>query len=735
MHDGRPMVADFGIALAVSAAAGGRMTETGLSLGTPHYMSPEQATADKQITARSDIYSLASVLYEMLTGQPPHLGGSAQQIIMKIIAEPVAAVTSLRKSVPPNVAATLSKALEKLPADRFATAKAFAEALADPSFTSASAAAGGSPGIPSHHRTALVAVSVFAAIVTIMAAWGWLRSRNGGMERDAVEFYLDPPDSNAAFISFAVSPDGRRLVADVATGHGQALYQRTLDARDWRVIPGTEGAGNPRFVGAVKPTFPFFSPDGEWLGYAGRDGTLKRIPVDGGTAQTIAPIPRGLAGAFWAQDNTIVFSATRTLFRVSADGGVPVRLAALDSVPGWHVLPQQSRDGRVLFFENLGDSRQPELVALSLASGRVVRLVPGMSPFAAREGWLVYATQDGLIMSRRFNPRALAFEGSPRRLAEGVAVISGAFGGAFASYAVSPGGNLVYQTGWVEGSQLVLVDRKGNARPFGERLPVALPRFSPSGDRVAFIRVAAGYEQGDVWVYSFANGTAQRLSHEGPASDPAWSRDGREVGYSAIGEADSGSAKLFRRAADATGSAELLVSSDADLWQMAFVPGDREIVCLSGNDLFRFRIGSDSQPLPLLQTTAFESQPAVSPDGRWLAYLSNETGTREVYVRSYPDMGPPTVVSVGGGNYPAWPADGTELFYWGHGQLIVAALRQGKDRTEVVGRTELFPTAPFQQSINRNYDVRPNGREFVMVRGAQGVRAVVRLGALAGESP
>src|SRR5690349_8807468 len=134
LHDGRPMVMDFGIALAVSAAAGGRMTETGLSLGTPHYMSPEQATAEKEITARSDQYSLASVLYEMLSGEPPHTGGSAQQVIMRIIAEPVGPVTQFRKSVPPNVAAATAKALEKLPADRFENAKAFADALGSPAF-------------------------------------------------------------------------------------------------------------------------------------------------------------------------------------------------------------------------------------------------------------------------------------------------------------------------------------------------------------------------------------------------------------------------------------------------------------------------------------------------------------------------------------------------------------------------------------------------------------------------
>ena len=180
LHDGRPMVADFGIALAVSAAAGGRLTETGLSLGTPHYMSPEQATADKNITGRSDIYSLASVLYEMLAGQPPHLGGSAQQIIMKIVVEPVEAVTKFRRTVPPHVSAAVAKALEKLPADRFDSAKAFAEALHNPAFTSpvaspvATAKTVGAAGLASR-RVALPALIALTLLIIAVAAWGWSR--------------------------------------------------------------------------------------------------------------------------------------------------------------------------------------------------------------------------------------------------------------------------------------------------------------------------------------------------------------------------------------------------------------------------------------------------------------------------------------------------------------------------------------------------------------------------------
>src|SRR5574338_397817 len=179
LHDGRPMVADFGIALAVSAAAGGRMTETGMSLGTPHYMSPEQATADKDITGRSDVYSLGSVLYEMLTGNPPHTGASAQQIIMRIIAEPVEPVTKHRRSVPPNVAAAVSKALEKLPADRFATARDFAQALRNPSFAGDATMTLAAATAPSR-RARWLAGPFLAAVgiaVVALAGWAWTASR------------------------------------------------------------------------------------------------------------------------------------------------------------------------------------------------------------------------------------------------------------------------------------------------------------------------------------------------------------------------------------------------------------------------------------------------------------------------------------------------------------------------------------------------------------------------------
>ena len=287
LHDGSPMVADFGIALAVSAAAGGRMTETGLSLGTPHYMSPEQATAEKEITARSDIYSIGSVLYEMLTGNPPHTGASAQQIIMKIITEPAEAVTKYRKSVPVNVAAAVAKSLEKLPADRFERAKAFADALANPAYTNSNAANGmtGASRVTSRVVTRpFIAVSFVAAVA--LAGWGWsaVQARRLAMPAIPAEFDLPLPDSlapstNGSAASIALSRDGSVMVfMGARPGEEQGLYVRRLGERTVQRIRGTDSA--------LAPTL---SPDGTevlftLLGGAGGDQAGSRPWRDGAHA-------------------------------------------------------------------------------------------------------------------------------------------------------------------------------------------------------------------------------------------------------------------------------------------------------------------------------------------------------------------------------------------------------------------------------------------------------------------
>ncbi|NIU77219.1 MAG: protein kinase, partial [Gammaproteobacteria bacterium] len=279
LHDGRPVVADFGIALAVSAAGGGRMTETGLSLGTPHYMSPEQASADRDLTARSDVYSLGCVLYEMLAGQPPHTGPSAQSVLVRILTEDPRDVLELRRTVPPHVAATVMKSIEKLPADRFDTARQFMDALADRGFTHTvvprAAATGAAAGIPKVDASARPAsplmtraMAGLTLLLAALAAWGWLRPEPEDKVRRLVVI-LD-----SLRVDFgprtAISPDGSHLVY---TGSDGNLWLRPLSTLEARPIPETDGA-----------RAPFFSPDGKRVGFhrgLGESASVGTVSLEG----------------------------------------------------------------------------------------------------------------------------------------------------------------------------------------------------------------------------------------------------------------------------------------------------------------------------------------------------------------------------------------------------------------------------------------------------------------------
>ncbi len=285
LHDGRPMVADFGIALAVSAAAGGRMTETGMSLGTPHYMSPEQATADRDLTNRSDIYSLGAMLYEMLTGDPPHTGSSAQQIIMKIVTDEARPLTELRKAVPPNVAAATARALEKLPADRFETAAKFAEALANPAFTvpSTRAVTVGSSAWRSPLTIALAALSLVLLATTF---WGWFRPRSESVAEtpEIKSRFYGGSDVTIQTAGFSLSPDGDRLAFVGRDAEGQsAIWIRPLGQEMSTVVPGTDGG-----------MWPFWSPDGRSLGF--NDGqALRTADLSSGAARVLCETGSHLA--------------------------------------------------------------------------------------------------------------------------------------------------------------------------------------------------------------------------------------------------------------------------------------------------------------------------------------------------------------------------------------------------------------------------------------------------------
>jgi len=659
LHDGRPMVADFGIALAVSAAAGGRMTETGMSLGTPHYMSPEQATAEKDLTNRSDVYSLGSVLYEMLTGEPPHLGNSAQAIIMKIVTEDAEPVTKLRKSVPPNVAAAVAKSLERLPADRFDSAKSFAEALTNPTFVGAVASAGPvALAVPSFRRSALLPWSLVGALAVVIAVLGGLTlKRPPTATGDVVRAILELPRGTAlAYPSIALSRDGTRIVVAGEEAGRNRLFQRQLDQLNFKAVPGTED-GNRQFL----------SPDGAWVAFGAGERRMLKVPIEGGPAVEVAP--SSFAGGDWVNDGTIVYTPDYVsgLWKVSAAGGTPERITTPDSARGElaHWWPQVLPDGEhVLFtaFSTPIERARIEVVSLKTGERKVV-LEGGVSGRYVRAGYMLFARNEALF-AMPFDLRRLAVTGQPVPVIEDVALQSE---DGRAGFAVSDNGTLAYITAssFTADLELVWVTRSGSvSAPITAPARFDNPALSPSGRQVA-IAIAPPGETRDVWVLDLVRGTRTPIT-SGAANDfaPLFTPDGRRIIY----ESERPVFDLYEREADASAPATPLLVTPHDKSPGSITPDGSTLLFdhnLLPNQLWAVELADSGTPRPLLTSDGGNLRlPRVAPNGRWLAYVSDESGRREVYQSPYPDVTRSRrQVSVDGGDDPYWTRGGRELVY------------------------------------------------------------------------
>jgi serine/threonine-protein kinase len=722
LQSGQPVVADFGIALAVSNAGGARATQTGMSLGTPQYMSPEQATGDRIIDARSDVYSLGAITYEMLVGEPPHTGATSQAIIARILTERPRSVRESRASVPEHVDFAIARALEKLPADRFATAKEFADALqgriASGPVTSASRRA----TRPS--QTALLGVGV-ASLVAVAASVGWWRSAHvppPAVHRYVVNLPAGVTVGGGGGQKVAMSHDGQSLAF---SSSDTRLFVRRLDQLEPTQFPKAQPAG-PEF---------HFSEDGKWLTYWNHGPY--RIPI--GPAETgveptrLVELPsRGQVVYFGSE---LIYLFQNKFWSVPAGGGPPRKLASMDTtVDASWLHPVMLSDGKTIAFSvglraaKNGDETPPRLALISADSGstRTVLELEASGIVGNVDGILIFTRPAAFGRERLF---AVKFDVGKRKvLGAPVELVADRITNR-SGVAVSDNGTLAYIAVDAPSSKVEIVDTLGNVTaslPNLARYHDALA--SPDGKRIA-LTIADG-AQSDISVYNVETGVTTPLTHTG-GDTPRWTLDSKRVAYSA----SNGS---FWMPVDGSAPAEPIPGTAAlgpSYW-LSDLSGDGKYIIL-GHAVGGLRPViappialpfAGGEPITLLEGAEAPQAWVVSPNAKWIAYESREAGGKhQVFIRSFPSGPAKVQLSTEGGDDPQWSPDGRKLFYRrADKEFRVATLDFSGAAPRVVRTDVLFANRDLAERPIATYSVHPDGKHFVVTRPVgDGARLVV----------
>ena len=715
LQDGQPVVADFGIALALGVAGGTRLTETGLSVGTPYYMSPEQATGDQAVGASTDTYALGSVLYEMLVGEPPYPGATAQAVLGKIIAGKPVSATEQRPAIPANVDAALRKALEKLPADRFTSAQDFGRALDDEHFRYGELAAGGATAAAGPWVGLSMAFAALAAVFAVGFAWALLRpAPPAPVVRVSVQIpedqFFHPTGGD-----LDLSPDGSLMVYRGVGNQGQPqLWARPWNVLDATPIRGTDGA-----------VYPAISPDGQEVAFAS-SGSIRVVAIQGGVSRTLV---EGEAGEIccpgWSPDGAWVYYSEPTagLRRVPAGGGSPEIVTEVDTAADdrrnglLDVLPS----GRGVVFTAEG-SDGFRIQAVDVETGEVKDLTPGIHPRYSATGHLLFVDDDATLLAAPFDLDQLELTGAAVPVAEGLAVLNSGL----SFFAVSQTGTLVYRIGASAGlTTPTWVGRDGTAREIDAAwgsMGVPLnsgPAISPNGTAVA-LSILDSEGGSHVWVKQLDAGPLSRLTFEGRLNIRArWSPDGQSLTFLSD---RAGTEDVWTKRADGSNTAELVLDRELPLQGAAYSPDGTWLIFREGRnaaaDIYAVRLPMDSAAVPLEVTEFQERAFTLSPDGRWLAFVSNRSGRNEVFVRPFPEAGASLQqVSLNGGTEPVWAHSGRELLYV-NGANELVAVQVSTDPAFAAGQqVVLFSVAPYMRNpAYAMYDVAPDDQRFVMLR-------------------
>lgn len=717
MHDGQPVLADFGIALAVSRAGGERFTQTGHSLGTPQYCSPEQAAGDLAIDGRSDIFALAVILYEMLAGETPHYAGTLQAVIARVLAEPARDVRSIRPLCPDHVALAIDCALQKIPADRFSSAAEFADALLGRDQGRMRSTLSSQYPVPvitpkvSRTRNVVMYASLAIAVGSLsLAAVAWSSAGDTENHRSAVRFALDIEDdelanTGAVGVPFAISPDGSQIVYSSAREDGTSqLRLRPANSTIARDIPGTNDARHPTF-----------SPDGRSVAFVG-DHSIKRVDLGSGTPTTLTTLKDTVYGLAWSTSGVVAGRPRSGLLLVPVDSGPVRELTVVDSASGErsHRWPVMLNDGKtVLFTVWRGQRSSATIAALTLDDGQIRRLdVKASAALGMIDHHLVVVDSLARILAIPFDLAASRATSAPLLGEQSSLSIPGA-----PKAALSHNGTLVLFQEGAQPAELVFVDTTGRMRRLfaQERERFRDPRFSPDGRQLAV--TVTGDSAADVMLVDVASGSRERLSTQlGNKQRPEWTRDGRSVLFQISGSRGS---EIWQRPSDKSRPAELVLPSANDAAEAIPVPNGRGLVYRTDSEsrfgLHLWWLDTIARVRPM--AIASGQQPSVAPSGRWLAYTSREEGSFEVFLARLPVEGAPLrcQVSDGGGTQPAWSADGRTLYYRHGAELVQARLVEATGCPSVLRRT-VFTLPMLADEYHRQFDVAPDGTGFVMLR-------------------
>ena len=735
--DGTVKVLDFGLAKALDTAPEGdpsqsptltaAATQMGVIMGTAAYMSPEQAKG-RPVDKRADVWAFGVVLYEMLTGARPFAGDDVSDTLAAVLRAEVN-LDALPDETSPRLRQVLTACLQRDAKQRVHDIADVRLAMAGAFETAVSPSAEPTPTTQLQlwqRPIPLVLGGLVLAAVTASVVWGVTRAVPPELARFSISTSPPPSLATGGTSSVEITPDGTRIVyvaSGLGTRLGGPLYVRAVDQLDPAPLRGQERVLNP-----------FISSDGNWVGYwSAEDAALKKVSINGGPPITLTD-SNGIDGASWGTDDTIVFAMRGTntgLLRVSAAGGESESLTTLKEGEIAHRWPHILPGGQAVLFTVIkGEgSENMEIAVLTLDTGERSLLVPGGSdPHYAVTGHIIYGV-DGTLWAVPFDADRLAVTGDPVPVLTGVH--TAASGAAYFSFASD--GSLVYLPGEARQESdrtLVWVDRQGRETPLDlqDARPYTTPRLSPDGTRLA---VTVTDENIDVWVSDLATGTLRRLTSDAaPDAYPLWTLDGERVVFASQRE---GPWALFSKAWDGTGDAErlMVVQDSLDLQPSGWSP--------DGALLFEYRAASatnqdigilapdgDGAWTPLLATDDDERAPAISPDGQWIAYFSNRTGDREIYVARFPELGGEQLISRGSGSFPVWSQSGRELFYAVSGNALrVMPVEPGSNfrvaTAEVLTDAGRYYGTGGLGRSPRSWDVSPDGQRLLMLKSSGAV--------------